>query len=133
MDNQSNISIFSNPNFVSQLKTVKEPLKLATNGEILTTYNKAQVPGFSEVWYDEKAITNIFSFSEIEDKYHITYNSSIEKAFKVHLPNKVIKFKRSDNGLYYAIADYAKNQLLKSNNDLKSFMVTKSCPDCKRK
>ena len=76
---------------------------------------KKQVLGFGKVWYDKKAITNIFSFSEMEDKYCIIYDSSIKKAFKVHLPNKIIKFKRSDNGLYYATANYAKNQLLKNN------------------
>ena len=66
------------------------------------------MPGFGEVWYDDNAITNIFSFSEMEGKYRITYNSTIEKAFKVYLPNKIIKLRRSNNGLYYDMADYAK-------------------------
>ena len=40
---------FSNPDFVSDHKIVKEPLRLAINGGILTTYNKAKVPGFDEI------------------------------------------------------------------------------------
>ena len=129
LDNQSNISIF-NPNFVSDQKTVNKPLRLATNRGILTTHNKAQVPGFGEVWFDDKAITNIFSFSAMEDKYRITYDSSIEKVFKVHLPNKIIKFKRSDNGLYYTIADYAKKLSSKIISNIKYKLVTEPCPDC---
>ena len=105
-----------NPDFVSEYKTVKEPLQLVTNGSILTTYNKTQVSGFREVWYDDNAIINIFSFSEIEDKYRIIYDSAIKKAFKVYLPNKIIKFRRSDKGLYYAMAHYIKRSPSKNKN-----------------
>ena len=41
----------------------------------------------------------------MEDKYRITYDSSIEKAFVVHLPHKKVKFMRH-NGLYYHIPTY---------------------------
>ena len=44
---------------------------------------------------------NIFSFTKIEDKYHITYDSTVESAFNVHTENRSIKFHRSAERLYY--------------------------------
>ena len=87
-------------------RKVYTPLRLSTNGGILTTSNKAQGTGFGEVWYSQDAITNILSFSEMEDKFRITYNNDKEKVFIVHLPNKQVKFKCSNNGLYYCKANY---------------------------
>jgi Holliday junction resolvase RusA-like endonuclease len=37
----------------------------------------------------------------MEDRYKITYDSTEGKAFVVHLPNKQIRFTRSENGLHY--------------------------------
>ena len=64
------------------------------------SHKKANVPGFGTVWYDEDAITNIFSFAEMEDKYRITYNSAKEKAFIMHMLHKTVKFTKSPQGLY---------------------------------
>ena len=52
LDNQSNVSIFSNPNYVMKQRKVYTPLRLSTNGGILNTSKKAEVPGFGEVWYN---------------------------------------------------------------------------------
>jgi hypothetical protein len=70
-----------------------------TNGGEIRTKFKATVPEFGEVWYNPKAITNIFSFADMENLYKITYDTSAEKAFVVHLPNKQVRFTRDDNNL----------------------------------
>ena len=62
-----------------------------------------------------KVIVNIFSFSEMEDKFPITYNSTKEKVFYIHMPNKVIKINRED-GLYSCFPEYSKNP---NNNKVK--------------
>jgi hypothetical protein len=59
------------------------------------------VPNYGEVWYDPNAITTIFKLSEMEKKFHVTYDSSTEPSFIVHLPNKLIKFIKRFNGLFY--------------------------------
>ena len=103
LDNGSNANLFWIPSLVkNKNKTV---LELSTNSGDIVTDKKATVPGYGEVWYKPEAITNIFSFTEMEDKYRITYDSSIEKAFVVHLPHKKVKFMRH-NGLYYHIPTY---------------------------
>jgi hypothetical protein len=62
---------------------------------------KATVPNYGKLWYNPKAVTNIFSLSEMEKKHRITYDSTKEKAFTVHRLNKEVKFIKSSNRLYY--------------------------------
>jgi hypothetical protein len=76
-------------------------LEVSTNGSKLFTNQKAMVPNYGEVWYNPNAVTNIFSLSKMEKKHQITYDSTKEKAFTVHLPNKTVKFTKTSNGLYY--------------------------------
>jgi hypothetical protein len=53
-----------------------------------------------EVWFNNKAITNIFSYAKTADRYRITYDSEKEDAFIVYLPNKSILFERVRMNLY---------------------------------
>jgi hypothetical protein len=91
---------------VNNIQSTDNLLNLATNGGEFSTNLTADVPGFGKVWYDNNAIINIFSFAEMEDKFHITYDSSKEKTFNIHLPNKIVKFKRSETGLYTCKPEY---------------------------
>ena len=63
---------------------------------------------------------NIFSFNKMDNKFYITYNSIKEKAFCIHMPDKVIKLNREDK-IYSCSPEYSKN----SHNDCA--MVSKSC------
>jgi hypothetical protein len=109
LDNGSTVDFFCNPNLVTNIHTTTETLEVSTNGGKLFTNQKATVPNYGEVWYNPKAVTNIFSLSEMEKKHRITYDSTKEKAFTVHLPNKEVKFSKSSNGLYYHKPTYNTN------------------------
>jgi hypothetical protein len=89
LDNQSTVSLFCNKNLAEKIRKVDEHLELATKGGQLRTNLKATVSGNGEVWFHPNAITNIFSFAEMEDKHHVTYNSKSEQAFIVHLEGKI--------------------------------------------
>ncbi|KAL7564336.1 hypothetical protein ACA910_007188 [Epithemia clementina (nom. ined.)] len=102
LDNQSTVSIFCNEQLVHDIHKVKETMDLSTNAGTLTVRHKATVPGFGLVWFDNRAITNIFSFAEMEDRHRITYEDHEgKKAFVVHLAESQARFRRSENGLYY--------------------------------
>ena len=83
----------------------KEP-HLKTNGSILNMTTRATVPQYGGLLFENRAITNILSFTEIEDKYQITYDSAKQKGFVVHPPDHQVRFHRCQSGLYYFKPNY---------------------------
>ena len=62
---------------------------------------QAMVPGFGTVWFDERAIANIFAMQDLKQQHHITYDSDVEDAFLVHRKGKdPVKFKCTSQGIY---------------------------------
>jgi len=100
LDNQLTTTIFCNPDLVENIHESDETMMLTTNAGVITTNLKATIPSWGEAWFSPKAITNIFSYAKMADRYKITYDSEKEDAFLVHLPNKIVKFQRDFNGLY---------------------------------
>ena len=59
------------------------------------------VPGFVRVWFDERAIANIFAMQDLKQQHHITYDSDVEDAFLVHKRGKPpVNFKCTSQGIY---------------------------------
>jgi hypothetical protein len=59
------------------------------NGGKLTTNLKADLEGYGEVWFDERAITNILSLKNVSKKkgFHMSYDSVGDQGFTIHKPN----------------------------------------------
>jgi hypothetical protein len=72
LDNGLTLSLFSNPDMVTNIRESKTTLELATNAGTKTTKQVADVPGFGMVWYDDTAIANIFGLSDLKKKHRIT-------------------------------------------------------------
>jgi hypothetical protein len=53
---------------------------------------KADVPGWGEIWFNLKAMTNIFSYAQMVDCHPVMYDSTKEDVFIVHLLHKQVKF-----------------------------------------
>jgi hypothetical protein len=47
---------------------------------------------FSRVSVPNKAMMNIFSYAQMVDRHPVTYDSTKEDAFIVHLQHKQVKF-----------------------------------------
>ena len=110
--------MFCNPELVENIKHANETLAFAANGGDFYTNQEATVVGYGDVWFDPKAITNIFSLSGLEKLFKVIYDSTMENAFKIHLTNKEIQFAKSHNGLYYFKPTY---NTMKKNIISKSF------------
>ena len=100
VNNESTVTIFCNPNLVEGIHETNKSLDLVTNARIMRTNLKAIIPRWGKAWFSPYAITNIFSYAEMAKHHQITYNLNIEDAFVVHLPDKPVKFTRTDQGLY---------------------------------
>ena len=46
-------------------------LSLATNAGVMMTNLKTELPGYSTVWFDPQAMTNVLSFGNIAKQYPV--------------------------------------------------------------
>jgi hypothetical protein len=70
---------------VQNIRKSEFVMELATNGGVHKIRQKADLPGWGEVWFHDKVITNILSYAEMVEKHRITYDSANEDAFVAHL------------------------------------------------
>ena len=76
-------------------------MAIATNGGVLETDMMGYLPGYGDVWFHKDAISNILSLANVSKKYRITYDSNTDNIFKVHKPDHIVNFYKSDSGLWY--------------------------------
>ena len=100
LDNDSTETIFCNPLYVTNIHTTNETLELGTNGGPMMSNQKCEVPHLGTHWFNENSMTNIISLAHMAARYKVTYDSGKEKAFFVHMPGKIVKFRQFQNGLY---------------------------------
>ena len=64
---------------------------------------KALVKNYGEVWFDERAITNVLSLKNVHKKFRVTYDGEDgSSVFTIHKPNKqIIDFIMHHDGLHY--------------------------------
>ena len=99
LNNGSSLDLFSNEALVENVHRSKDKLILAVNAGMKQNNMKAHVPSCGNVWFDQDAIANMFSFANMKKKYQITYDSNKEDAFKVHMNGKILEFKVTPQGL----------------------------------
>ena len=63
-------------------------LSLTANAEVMMTNLKAELPGYSAVWFDPQAMTNVLSFSNIAKQYPIQYLQESD-TFQVQLTDQI--------------------------------------------
>ena len=102
LDNQSTTDIFCNKDFLEDIQEVSETLYLDTNGGVLKCNHKGTLPGYGEVWYNDKAIANVISMSNAEKKgkYQITYDKNVGFTMKNLINGNINVFKKDATGLY---------------------------------
>lgn len=91
---------FMNPDMVVDIQEIESPVSMTTNAGNKMVTHEATIPGSGQTLFDPSQIANIYGFSHMADEHRITYDSSVEDAFVVHLPEGIIKFERTTDGLY---------------------------------
>jgi hypothetical protein len=92
---------FMNPDFVTDIKVSKNPVRMITNAGMKEIKLEGQVLNFGKVQFDATHVANIFGFHSLAKTHHIMYDNSKEDAFLVRMENgKIAKFKPTPDGLY---------------------------------
>ena len=85
-----------------------------TNGGLIKLQQNYDISYINDIWYLKKSINNIISMKSMTDKFRIKMDSKEEMVLLVHMPNKIVKFKKISNRLYAM-----------DTNDKKSLIITK--------
>ena len=71
LDTCSSIDLFCNQSYVHNAHQVNTMLALTTKGGVMMTSLKGELPGYSTVWFDPQAMTNVLNFSNIAKQYPV--------------------------------------------------------------
>ena len=99
--------------------------ELATNAGTRECNKIADVPGFGTVWFDKRAIANIFGLSDLKKRHVIVYDSSKGDKFTVQMNDGDIDFACNKEGLYvYKVSDnYLQQVTQEKKKNGQSFII----------
>ena len=102
LDTGSTFTSMKNKDLVVNVEQAEYPIQMRTNTGSREIERQGEVLGLdAKAWIDEDSVANIFSFSDLSDQFHVTFDNKKEDAFNVYVDDKIVKFKRSKEGLYY--------------------------------
>ena len=95
------MDVFSNRRLLKNIRKSDRSLAILSTGGRTTTDLQEDLPGYGVVWFHPGGITNILSLSKVADKYRVSYDSTGENKFIVHLPGGEIRsFTQYKRGLF---------------------------------
>ena len=69
IDNKYNIDLLCNPYLVEDIKKVKGPLRIQSNGREMSANKKAEIPGYTRrVCFSRRAVINIIVLKKINEQ-----------------------------------------------------------------
>ena len=71
------------------------------NDVSITTNKIGYLKNYGDIWFDERALTNIHCLKNVKQKYRVTYDSSTDGVFTVHKPGQQLHFVMHKDGLHY--------------------------------
>jgi hypothetical protein len=102
LDSQSTVSVFKNPNFLSNIRRSNSQLKVHTNGGTQISSLVGDIKNFGPVWYNPDSLANIFSITAVCKLCCITMDLSVEAALCVHRSDgSIMNFIEYRLGLYH--------------------------------
>ena len=100
MDSDSIDTEFCNPEYVSNIQDLDNPLSINIYVGLIKSHHKCNITYINDVWYNENSITKIISMKDMMEKFCIMVDLKEGPTLLVHMPNMIVKFKQFSNRLY---------------------------------
>ena len=97
LDSGSSVDLVCNADWLSDMHLRDVPMIIGTNAGALQVDEQGTLNNYGTVPYSGDDMTNVLSLGEMTDRYRVlTFDSAVDNAFHVHLPNRVIRFPRNE-------------------------------------
>jgi hypothetical protein len=101
LDSQSTISVFNNPDMLTNIRDSGRTLRAITNGGHQDSTKVGDFPNLGEVWFNENSIANILSLADVCNVCRVTMDSDTAHSINVHRKDgSVMTFQEHPSGLY---------------------------------
>ncbi len=101
LDSQSTISVFRNPDMLTNIRPSDHTLRAVTNGGYQDSTLVGDFPNLGSVWFNPASIANILSLADVRKVCRVTMVTTDEPAMHVHrLDGSTMKFVEHECGLY---------------------------------
>ena len=102
LDSQSTISVFRNPNMLTNIRQSSQVLRAITNGGLQDSDMVGDFGNLGEVWFNQHSIANILSLVDVRKVCRVTMDTTAaELALLVHrVDGSITKFVEHSSGLY---------------------------------
>ena len=97
LDNQASMSVVKNPELLSNIRTVDQPVRIDGIGGYMVIDQAGDLTDFGPVYHDPNALANVLCFADVEDRGRITY-SQRQSSFYVTIHGHHYQFKRVNSG-----------------------------------
>ena len=78
IDTRSTCSVFKNADMVINVKKIKAIMRAMSNGGHQDSRYVGHLPGFFDVWVNEKSLMNILAMCEVQKRFRVTIDMAIE-------------------------------------------------------
>jgi hypothetical protein len=101
LDTESMVSVFNNPDMISDIRPSNSTLRVQTNGGYQDSNMEGTFCNLGRVWFNRALIANILSLAAVRKVCRVTMDMAIEPALHVHHKDgTVMKFIEQAGGLY---------------------------------
>eukprot|EP00957_Ditylum_brightwellii_P115998 8849311-Ditylum_brightwellii.AAC.1 len=101
LDNQSTVSIMSNPHLVTNIRKAGKHLHMGMYVGQAYTDMICNFGEWGTTWFHPNVIANILALLKAKNKWRMTCDSKGDNTFKIHKPSCIVLFNESNNGLHY--------------------------------
>ena len=125
LDSQSTISVFRNPDMLTDIRPSTHTMRAMTNGGHQDSNMVGNFPNLGQVWYNPNSIANILSLSDVRKVCRVTMDTEVGATLDVHrLDGSIMPFVEHPSGLYV----YNPN----SNDTISAYTLLSTVADQKR-
>ena len=129
LDNQSTCDIFCYSKLLSNIHKTPKTMQVIGNGGSITTNRQGHLKKYGDVWFDERAVTNILCLKNINKKYYITYDSAKNGTFTVHKPDVQLHFVMHQDRIHYHDTQNCEVTLIQTVQENKECYIKRQIKD----